>query len=861
MKSERRHEESVFLFLLAILILLAVLPCVVISYIIYNLDRSRHIEQTAVLLNSLAADRELTTRLLIEKQRDALYFLSKDPNTVRLAGELAEKERPTNDSLEQMAKRSPFFIGLSAIDTETGRYRTAGTFPEEVMKRLAPEMKKNQGKSFVRTETLPSGERVLLIGQLIQESDKSEHGGVLLGLVRFAIFNDLFENTSMLGTTGESFLTDSDGVALTKLRYSSHKKMGHPINAKAMQDCLAGNSKEFVITQDYLDALTAMSYRPVQGFGGCVMVHMRESEVMAPISVLRRMIIAVVATMITAVALMAFLVVRKLLLMEKVRKQLEGDLAKHVSLMEATVAERTIELKNEIKGRIDAELKLRENEAFLENIVHNVHEVIFAVNVEADGGFRFMWCNANGERMIGAKSSDASGRTLVEVFGPEIGGRLAGHHSECIEKKAVIDYEEIFNAPNAQMVLLTTMVPVTDETGRVVQIISSSMDVTERKKLESDMIKSQKLESLGVLAGGIAHDFNNLLAVMRLNISMLKHSAVFDADSLEMIKLVDNSTAMATNLTNQLLTFAKGGKPVMKPFSVSEFLREVAQFSLSGTKTSCKLNLAAGLFDIEGDRGQMTQVINNMLINADQAMPQGGIVTLSAENIEVAGIDKGLPLKQGKYVKITIEDQGIGIPEENLSRIFDPYFTTKKEGSGLGLASSYSIIKNHNGHISVKSRGNNGAVFEIFVPALPKQASYESNDTDVLVKGSGRVLVMDDDDIVRSSVCKALKTLGYAAAAAANGQDAVLKYKEALENNKRFDAVILDLTVTTGMGGEEAVTKILQLDRSAKVFVSSGYSNNSVIANFKQYGFCGFLKKPYDALELERELLSCSTRT
>ena len=747
-----------------------------------------------------------------------------------------------------MVERSTYFAGLSVVDLTTGRHLRAGTFPQKIIERA---LKLKEQRPFVLTETLPGGERVLLLGQAIEPW--KDGSALLLALGRLNTFNELYRDNSILGTTGESFLTDSNGLALTTLRYSYHRE-SHPVDAAAMTDCLAGNSGSFIITPDYTGVPTAMSYRPVQSYGGCVMVHMRASEVMATVNAMRNMIIAIVATVITAVTLMSFLVGRKLLRLNNERGLLEQALAWHASQMEATVEKRTVKLKDEIKARIEAEGRLRENEAFLKNIVHNVHEAIFMVNAEQGGAFRLMWWNANVDKMLGIKPAFAAGLLLPDVFGPDTGGRLEARCSECVDTGS-IDYEETFNTPNGPMVLLTTLAPVRNAAGRVVQIICSAMDITERKKLEGEMIKSQQLDSLGVLAGGIAHDFNNLLAVIRLNISILKHNASLDPESLEMIGLVENSTALAANLTNQLLTFAKGGKPVVKAVPVREFLNEVANLSLRGTKTACKLDLAEGLSDIEADRGQMTQVINNMLMNADQAMPDGGIVKLSAEEIELTGLEKGLPLKRGRYVKITIEDHGIGIPEENLSRVFDPYFTTKKKGSGLGLASSYSIIKNHNGHISVSSSAGHGTKFEILVPASATKAPSDIHDTGgALMTRTGRVLVMDDEEGVRASVRKALESLGYEVADASNGLEAVNKYREGMDNDSAFDAVILDLTVPVGMGGEEAVAKILELDPAAKVFVSSGYSNTSVIADFKRYGFCGFLKKPYDASELDRSL-------
>ena len=856
MRSVRTHNEALFLRLLAALVLLAVLPCAVIGYIVYSINRTHHIEQVSVLMNSLAADRELMTRLIIEKQRDALGFIAADPKTADLVRALTARPGAPVDAsfLESMVNRSPFFAGFSVIDMSTGLRRSAGAFPQALFEKSVPELKRSQGKPFAALEVLPGGNAVLLAGQPVNgRMGKAGSSAVLLGVASSTMIDDLYKNTSMLGQTGESFLSDSNGMALTALRYSAHKGMSHPIDAGAMKDCLLGNSREFVITEDYTGEPTAMSYRPVKGYGGCVMVHMRAAEVMAPVNAVRNMVAAIVLTVIMAVTLICVLVVKKLVRMDKVRTRLEKDLEDHLSRMEATVAERTSALNGEIKSRIEAERQLGENKAFLENIVHNVHEAIWAVNAAPDGAFRFMWSNANGEKMLGAWRADAPGLTLQEVFGPDLGERLASYYSECVEK-GVAHHEETFNTDKGPRVFLMTLVPVRDDTGQVAQIISSAMDITERRQLESEMVKAQKLESLGVLAGGIAHDFNNLLAAIRLNVSMLKMDQAQSPNSLEMLRIVETSVGMAVNLTNQLLTFAKGGKPVKEIISMNAFLNDAANFSLRGTRTACSIALAEGLMDIEADPGQITQVLNNILINAGHAMPEGGVVTLSAGNVEIPGPQAGLPLKPGRYVKITVEDTGEGIPDEVLPRIFDPYFTTKKSGSGLGLASSYSIIKNHGGCISVSSSVGRGTRFEIFIPGLPRKASPAAEAPAASGLSAGRVLVMDDDDLVRRSVCRVLEALGYDPVEATDGMEAALEYKKCMENGKPVDAVILDLTVRAGMGGEAAVARILELDPSAKVFVSSGYSDNPVIANYRDYGFTGFLHKPYDTPELDMKL-------
>lgn len=843
-----RQDETTFLRLLAVLILLAVVPPAVIGYIVFRLDHSEHTHFTAVLLKSLAADRELAARLIMEKQRDALGYLANDSKIAKLATELDSSRRPGTDVLDEIVKRSPFFAGFAVVNAKTGKSISAGVFPKEMIALPPAEMGLSIEKPSVLFETLPGGERVLLMSTPVPG-----RGAVMLSLARLTMLKDLFQDRSMLGETGESFLSDPNGIALTPLRYSGHDQ-AHGMEASAMRDCLKGNSRDFIITPDYVDVPTAMSYRPVEGFGGCVMVHIRVSELIAPVNAVRNTAVAVVAAIVLAVGLISFLIVKKLVRMGKARTRLEEALGGHAAQMEATVAERTSDLKKEVTIRMEAEELLRANKAFLENIVHTVHEVISVVKIEPDGSARFMWWNANGEKMTGMSSSEASGATPAGVFGAETGERLCAHYTECVEK-GIMRYEETFNTTSGPRIFLTTLVPVRDGSGRVMQIISSSMDITEGKQLESERIKAQKLESLGVLAGGIAHDFNNLLAAIRLNVSMLKAEDSLSGNGLEMLRTIDVSTTMAANLTNQLLTFAKGGKPVKKAVSVAGLLRDVSSFSLRGTKSTCVLEVPDGLLDIFADPGQIFQVMNNILINADQAMTDGGIVTISAENVEITANDGGLPLKTGKYVKISIADEGEGIRPDDMLRIFDPYFTTKKKGSGLGLASSYSIMQNHNGHISVDSRAGYGAVFEIFIPGItPTTPGQDADEAAILMKSTGTVLVMDDDDLVRRAVCLVLDFLGYSTVAVSDGIEAVIAYKKALEHGNPFDAVILDLTVPGGMGGEEAVARILEVDPRAKVFVSSGYSETPIIADYRKYGFCGFLQKPYDAPELENKL-------
>jgi PAS domain S-box-containing protein len=370
-------------------------------------------------------------------------------------------------------------------------------------------------------------------------------------------------------------------------------------------------------------------------------------------------------------------------------------------------------------------------------------------------------------------------------------------------------------------------------------------DITEQKRQEESMVRSQKLESLGVLAGGLAHDFNNLLTAIIGNIALAKLDAPPGESVSRYLEFAEAATSRAQSLTQQLLTFARGGSPFKKVLSAKNLIVDSAGFATRGSKSRCEFKIAPDLRAIEADEGQLGQVINNLVMNAEQAMPEGGTVTVSAENVTLAK-DNPLLIKPGDYVKISVADQGIGIPEDNIKKIFEPYFTTKDNGIGLGLATCYSIINNHNGHITVESTPGAGTTFSIYLPASPVQDVPPAPDTGhAPLRGTGKILVMDDEDIVRDVLHRSLTHLGYTVVSARDGNETIALYEQALKSSKSFDAVIMDLTIPGGMGGKETLTKLRQIDPQVKAIVSSGYSDDPIMASFKDYGFCGVVSKPY----------------
>lgn len=387
-------------------------------------------------------------------------------------------------------------------------------------------------------------------------------------------------------------------------------------------------------------------------------------------------------------------------------------------------------------------------------------------------------------------------------------------------------------------------------------ISGTIQDITERKQAEAEMQKLERLKTVGMLAGGIAHDFNNILTGIFGNISVVRSKLENGHPALDAIEKAERSMDRAIRLTNQLLTFAKGGLPVREDARLDHIVEEVVRFDLSGSNVMPVFQSSEDLRLAKVDKGQVQQVFSNLAINADRAMPGGGRLYISLENAEVPEASP-LPLSPGKYIKAEVRDEGIGIAPEHLEYIFDPYYSIRQNGSGLGLATVYSIMEKHGGHISVASEPAKGTTFTLYLPASeatrPAEARTVEKDAPN-VKYAVRVLVMDDEDMIRNVASDMLKTCGCKVETTADGRETVKLYREAMDTGNAFDMVIMDMTVPGGMGGVEAVQEILAIDPEARVVVSSGYADNAALGNYADYGFMDILSKPYTLARLRNVL-------
>ena len=441
---------------------------------------------------------------------------------------------------------------------------------------------------------------------------------------------------------------------------------------------------------------------------------------------------------------------------------------------------------------------------------------------------------------------------------------MAPDRLETIISKGHMVFETVHVTKNGEEFPVEVSVCTMDQAG-IKYVLAVVRDTTERQiaqlekaKLESHLQRAQKLESLGILAGGIAHDFNNILTGIMGNISFAQVFIDITHKSFKPLAEAEKAVVRAGELAHQLLTFARGGKPIKKRISLQHLVHETFSFVLRGSNIKATVDIPDSIHAIEADEGQMSQVFQNLTINAMQAMPGGGTLTVSARN-KVLTDNNSLALPPGAYIQLLLTDKGCGISEDNLIKIFDPYYTTKSGGNGLGLASVHSIINRHGGHIGVSSIVAKGTTFTIFLPSLGELNSKVQNDIPTPATGDCRgssILVMDDEEIIRDIASAILTYLGYKVTTCAGGEKAVELYKISMEAGIPFFAVIMDLTIPGGLGGKEAAEQILTLFPKAQLIVSSGYSNDSIMSSYKEYGFSGAITKPYNIHELKQVLSS-----
>ena len=498
--------------------------------------------------------------------------------------------------------------------------------------------------------------------------------------------------------------------------------------------------------------------------------------------------------------------------------------------------------------------------AHSEKNYREVVETASTLIIRTDSFGTITFFNAFAESLFGFKRADIIGRNMV---GTIFRAPVAAFESLRAAPEPQVRFDSENTTSDGKGLWISWIVqPVFGENQELAEFLCVGTDITERKmldekqqQLDQQMLHVQKIESLGVLAGGIAHDFNNILASILGNISLVRMDLDPASDAHLRLGEAEKASLHARELTQQLLTFSRGGAPVKKTLSLDHLIRDSFKFSMRGSKVRSDIVIAPDLWHVDADEGQLGQVFNNLIINACQAMPSGGTVSMKAENVHIGTAD-GLLLPEGRYVRVRVRDEGTGIMEEHLTQIFDPYFTTKQTGSGLGLAVTFSVIKNHQGHIAVRSKLGKGTVFTVHLLASAQQPAAQQKAEPDARPVNARVLVMDDEQMVRDVAGAILRRYGYSVEFAQDGSEAMTLYHRAAASSKPFDVVLMDLTIAGGMGGKETILELRKLAPHVRAVASSGYSDDPIMANYQDYGFSAVIAKPYRPAELSSVLQS-----
>ena len=514
----------------------------------------------------------------------------------------------------------------------------------------------------------------------------------------------------------------------------------------------------------------------------------------------------------------------------------------------------------DISEKKEAEKNLAAQQEWLTVILRSISEGVIAT--DTDG--KIVFINRGAEEITGWSSERAQGKpssTVFNIINEKTGQKCASPVQRVLETGRIIglaNHTAIIAKDGTIRSIADSGAPIRNLASEIVGVVIVFRDVSHERRIEEELLKIKKLESIGVLAGGIAHDFNNILAAILGNIELVSYRIdQEDSKTISLLSDAKKATRRATKLTQQLLTFAKGGEPVRGIIALPELIADSADFVLHGSQVSCTYNSPDDLWKVDVDSGQLGQVIQNIIINAQHAMPEGGLIAIECSNIHDAASEAHLSIDNGDYVRVTIKDTGVGISKKIIDKIFDPYFSTKQRGSGLGLAICHSIINKHEGFITVDSLPGQGTTFTLYLPAVPVTGSTTTRKPNKPTATKAcRIMIMDDDKMIRDVAQAQLENLGHEPVMVSNGRQAIDKYQELQDKKTPVDIIIMDLTIPGGIGGREAAEKLLAIDPEAKLIVASGYSNDPVMADYKKYGFCAAIAKPFDLKELNDAITS-----
>ena len=517
-------------------------------------------------------------------------------------------------------------------------------------------------------------------------------------------------------------------------------------------------------------------------------------------------------------------------------------------------------LIEDISERKTAEQAIRESEEKYRNILEGMEEGYFEVDLKGNLAF---YNNAM-RKILGYTEEELRVKNFRDCTSPKTAQKIMRVFKKVYKtgrSARVLNYEVITKDGTKKILYLSASL-MHDKDRKPVGFRGVVQDVTDqliaekqREELVTQMLHAQKMEAIGTLAGGIAHDFNNLLMGFQGNLSLMLMDVDPDHPHYDFLTNMEEYVKRGSQLTRQILGFARGGKYEVKPTDLNHLLAKSAEmFSRTKKEIMVHKKFEEDLWTVEIDRGQIEQVLLNIFVNAWQAMPDGGELSLETKNVVLTKEDHRKPyaLNPGEYVAISIADTGIGMDKATRERIFEPFFTTKEvgQGTGLGLASAYGIIKNHNGIIDVESKKGRGTTFKIYLPISTKEVIKENSTKGKVLRGSETILLVDDEELVADIGKRMLEKLGYQVLLAESGSQALKVYEA---NGENIDLVILDM-IMPGMGGGEVFDKLQAMDAEVRVLLSSGYSLNSQASQIMKRGCDGFIQKPFNLEQISTKL-------
>lgn len=759
--------------------------------------------------------------------------------------ELLHLRNFTAPKLEDALRRSEFVVGISRLDQQGLPVVQVGlSLPPRLLQPAPPD----QGPVLAGPVRI-GDDLFIVVSAPILERDGSQVGTDII-LYTISTLREIIHDYIGLCKNGETILArmGADGrpeiffsLRLSALPGQDPQGSRHlPMIHQALEKSVDLKSSQPIAFLDSPKGLAA--YRSIKGIDWTLIVRTDKAVLFKSIT---RQVLVIIALIIVIVIPLG--IIGLLLLL----RPLSGQVWIHVRTLQQEIDAKETAIKN-----LDlAEKKLLDEKEQLRVTLRSIGDGVITTDLSG----RIVLMNKITEQLTGWNHAESVGRPLGEVFkiiNERTGQPCDNPVSKVLVSKKIIglaNHTALISRDGTQYSIEDSGAPIFNKEHQIIGTVLVFRDVTEEKRTNEELTKVRKLESVGILAGGIAHDFNNILGAILGNIELAEMSLTRSAEARPLLQEAKKASIRARDLTQQLLTFSKGGDPVKRSSSLAKVITDSANFVLHGSSVHCDYDIPDNLWNAEIDTGQISQVIQNIIINARDAMPDGGVIELSCQNITSHGAPH-LPQLPKSYIKTTIRDSGCGITENYLDKIFDPYFSTKQMGSGLGLAICHSIIKKHDGSISVQSTLDEGTTFTLYLPRSHDTELPSCPDEQGIVRtvAKARIIIMDDEVMILKMTQQMLTILGHEVLLAQNGHEAIELYNAYYKDQKAIDLVIMDLTIPGGMGGQDTVVEILRIDPKAKVVVASGYSNDPILANCQEYGFKAAISKPFELSELNK---------